>query len=133
MALGINFRLLIFLALVSIFVTISGCYTTPVRHLAADVSLLKIGETTAEDVLIFLGPPDEQQEQEGGAETWIYRDKDMSLIEKTPFIGKRLGSPEYRQVVVTLTNNIVSGVDYSASDDDDLDWADDYSWQKNKK
>lgn len=133
MALRINFRLLVILALVTILVTISGCYTTPVRHLAADVSLLKIGESTAEDVLIFLGPPDEQQEQGEGVEKWLYRDKEMSFIEKTPLIGKRLGSPEYKQVVVTITNDIVSGVVYSASDDDELDWADDYSWQEKKK
>jgi hypothetical protein len=133
MALRINFRLLVIVALVATLCTMSGCYTTPVRHLAADVSLLKIGESTAEEVLIFLGPPDEQQEQGDAVEKWLYRDKDMTLIEKTPLVGKHLGSPEYKQVVVTITNNIVSGVVYSASDDDELDWADDYSWQEKKK
>lgn len=133
MTLQINLRLLGLITLVTTLITISGCYTTPVRHLGADVSLLKIGESTAEDVLIFLGPPDQQQEQGEGVEKWLYKDKDMSLIEKTPLVGKRLGAPEYTQVVVTITNNIVTGVVYSASDDDDLDWADDYSWQVQKK
>ena len=132
MTLQINLRLLVIIALMSTLVTISGCYTTPVRHLGADVSLLKIGESTAEDVLIFLGPPDQQQQGEG-VEKWIYKDKEMSLIEKTPLIGKHLGSPEYTQVIVTITNNIVTGVVYSDTDDDDLDWADDYSWQEKKK
>ena len=132
MTLQINLRLLVIIALMTTLVTISGCYTTPVRHLGADVSLLKIGESTAEDVLIFLGPPDQQQQGEG-VEKWLYKDKDMSLLEKTPLIGKRLGSPEYTQVVVTITNNIVTGVVYSDTDDDDLDWADDYSWQVKKK
>ena len=133
MVLRIVFRLLVILALVSVLGTVSGCYNTPVRHLAADVSLLKVGESTAEDVLIFLGAPDEQQELGNGEEKWLYKDKEMSFIEKTPVIGKRLGSPTYRQVVVTLANNIVSDVVYSASDDDDLNWADDYSWQEQVK
>ncbi len=133
MLLRINIRLLVIIALVTTLIAISGCYTTPVRHLAADVSLLKIGESTAEDALIFLGPPDEQEEQGDGVEKWLYKDTEMSFLEKTPLIGKRLGSPEYKQVVVTITNNIVSDVVYSARDDDDLDWADDYSWQEKNK
>lgn len=127
------FHLLIVFALATTLGTISGCYNTPVRHLTADVSLIKIGESTAEDALIFLGQPDEQQEMGAGVEKWLYRDKEESLLQKTPLIGKRLGAPEYRQVVVTISNNIVTGVDYSSSDDDDLNWADDYSWQEKKK
>ncbi len=117
------------LALVAL-VAISGCYSTPVRHLASDVSLLKVGESTEKDVLIFLGEPDEQEELVGGVEKWLYRDKEMSFLEKTPLIGKHIGSPEYKQVVVTIANNIVTDVVYSSSDADDLGWMDDYSWQE---
>lgn len=113
--------------------TISGCYNKPVRHLASDVALLKVGQSTEEDVLIFLGEPDEQQEVAAGIEKWLYRDKEMSFVEKTPLVGKRLGSPEYKLVVVTLSNKIVTDVIYSASDADDLDWADDYPWQEKKE
>ena len=133
MVLKINFRLLIIMALAVMLGTMSGCYNTPVRHLASDVSLLKTGESTAEDVLIFLGPPDEQQDKGGGVEKWLYRDKEMSFLQKTPLVGKHLGSPLYRKVVVTITKNIVSDVVYSASDKDDLNWADDFSWQEKKK
>lgn len=133
MVLRIFLRLLVIFVLVFVSGTISGCYTTPVRHLAADVSLLKVGESTAEDVLIYLGPPDKQQELGDGVEKWSYNDKEISLIEKTPIIGKRLGSPTYRQVEVTIINNIVSEVVYLARDEDDLDWSDDYGWQEKKK
>ena len=133
MILKISFRLLVVVALAVALVSISGCYNTPVRHLASDVSLLKVGESTAEDVLVFLGAPDEQEELDGGVEKWLYADKEMTLLEKAPLIGKRLGSPEYKQVVVTITNNIVSKVVYSSTDEDDLDWADDYSWQEKQK
>jgi hypothetical protein len=111
-------------------VAIAGCYSKPVRHLASDVALLKIGESTGEDVLIFLGAPDEQRELEAGVEKWLYRDTLMTLWEKAPLIGKRVGSPEHRQVVVTLTDNIVTEVVYSSADADELDWAHDFSWQK---
>lgn len=129
MVLRTNFFLLLLLALVAI----SGCYSTPVRHLAADVALLKVGESTEEDVLIFLGAPDEQQELAAGVEQWLYNDKHMTLLEKAPLVGKRIGSPEYRQVVVTIKNKIVTEVVYSSSDADDLGWADDFPWQENKE
>lgn len=124
-----NFFLLLLLTLVAL----SGCYNTPVRHLAADVALLKVGESTEEDVLIFLGAPDERQELAGGEEKWLYNDKHMTFLEKAPLVGKRIGSPEYRQVVLTLKNKIVTEVVYSSSDADDLGWADDFSWQENKE
>ena len=129
MVLRTNFFLLLLLALVAL----SGCYNTPVRHLAADVALLKVGESTEEDVLIFLGAPDERQELAGGEEKWLYNDTHMTFLEKAPLVGKRIGSPEYRQVVLTLKNKIVTEVVYSSSDADDLGWADDFSWQENKE
>ena len=131
MVLRMKFILLALLALVP--GALSGCYSTPVRHLASDVSLLKIGESTEKDVLIFLGEPDEQEELAGGVEKWIYRDKEMTFFEKAPLVGKHIGSPEYKQVVVTIANNRVTDVVYSSSDADDLDWMDDYSWQEKKE
>ncbi len=113
--------------------TLSGCYSTPVRHLTSDVSLLKVGQSTKEDVLIFIGDPDERQELGGGVEKWVYKDKEMSFLEQAPLVGKYLGSPEYKQVVVTITNNTVTDVVYSSSDADDQSWADDYSWQEKKE
>jgi hypothetical protein len=119
--------------LLPIVFMLSGCYNKPVRHLAADASLLIVGESTREDVLIFLGAADEQQEIGNGVEKWLYKEKDMSFFEKTPYVGKQFGSPDYQKVVVTLTNGIVTQCIYSADDEDDLDWEDDYSWQKKKK
>lgn len=109
---------------------VSGCYVDPVRHLASDAALLKVGESTREDVLIYLGEPDEQQEVGEGAEKWLYREKEMSFMEKTPLVGKHIGSPEYHVVVVTLRNGIVTDCIYSSSDEDETGWAKDFSWQK---
>jgi hypothetical protein len=121
-----------FLVVVTVF-ALAGCYTTPVRHLSADAALLQAGKSTRQDVIVFLGDPDEQQELGEGVEKWLYKEKDTSFIEKTPFLGKYLGAPTYNQVVVTFRNGIVTDTVYSYSDEDDLDWANDFSWQEKKK
>jgi len=122
--------ILLFFVMLAVF-ALSGCYNTPVRHLTSDVALLKVGQSTEEDVLIFLGQPDERQELAAGVEEWFYKNKDMSFFEKAPLVGKYFGSPQYTRVTVTMTNKIVTDVTYSSSDADDMDWADDYSWQEN--
>ena len=113
-----------------LFFSLAGCYIKPVRHLASDAALLKVGESTREDVVIFLGEPDDQQVTGDGVEKWLYKDKNMTLLEKTPLVGEHIGSPEYKTVVVTLRNGIVAGCVYSSSDEDDMNWAKDYSWQE---
>ena len=120
----------VFVLLLVALVGLSGCYTRPVRHLASDVALLKVGTSTQEDVLVFLGEPDEQQMVSEGVERWLYLKEDKTLFERTPFIGKHIGSPQYSRVVVTLTKGIVSDCVFSVTDEDDFDWADDFDWQE---
>jgi len=115
------------------FFALAGCYTTPVRHLAADAALLQAGKSTQQDVIVFLGDPDEQQVLGEGVEKWLYKEKDTSFFEKTPLVGPYLGAPAHNQVVVTFRNGIVTESVYSYSDKDDLDWANDFSWQEKKK
>ena len=122
-----------FVLLFLVFFMLGGCYMTPVRHLASDIALLQVGKSTREDVIVFLGDPDEQQELGEGVQKWLYKDKNMSFLQKTPLLGSKLGSPEFNQVVVTLRNGVVSACDYSYSDEDDMDWAKDFSWQEKKK
>ncbi|MFH0784423.1 MAG: hypothetical protein V2B20_21045 [Pseudomonadota bacterium] len=129
MASRIHSFLLLFLA----FCTLSGCYMTPVRHLASDVALLQVGKTTSEDVVVFLGDPDEQHDLGDGVQKWLYRDKSVGFLQRTPLIGSKLGSPEVRQAVVTLKNGVVSACDYSYSDQDDMGWTKDFSWQEKNK
>ncbi len=112
---------------------VSGCYNKPVRHLASDVSLLKIGESTQEDVLVYLGDPDELEDLGNGTQKWVYRDEKASFFEKTPWVGKYVGSPEDRQVEVTLKNGIVVERSFTAYDEDDLSWSKDFSWQENEQ
>lgn len=119
-----------FLLILTFLAGVTGCYTTPVRHLASDAALLKVGESTKEDVLVFLGEPDEQQEVGAGVEKWLYREVEKTLLEKTPLIGKYTGTPEYHALVVTLHKGIVAECVYSSTDKDEMKWTKNYSWQK---
>lgn len=112
---------------------VSGCYMKPVRHLASDVALVQVGKSTKEDVTIFLGEPDDIAQDQEGRELWHYRDKNTNLLQKTPMVGSRFGSPEIIHVVVSFTGGVVSSCDFSLSDADDMSWAKDFSWQENKK
>ncbi len=114
-------------------VMVSGCYNKPVRHLASDVSLLKIGESTQEDVLVYLGDPDDLQELGNGTQKWIYRDQKSGFFEKTPLVGGYVGSPEDRQVEVILQDGIVVERSFTAYDEDDLNWSKDFSWQEKEQ
>lgn len=128
-----TFRIHSFLLLFLVFCSVSGCYITPVRHLASDVALLQVGKTTSEEVIIFLGDPDEQHDLGDGMQKWLYKEKNVGLLQRTPWIGSKLGSPEIRQAVITLKNGVVSSCDYSYSDEDDMGWKKDFSWQGKKK
>lgn len=128
-----TFNLRLLLLLLSTAFVFSGCYHKPVRHLASDAALIKVGESTSEDVLIYLGDPDEQKSLADGVEKWLYKKKDMSFFERIPYGGKYIGAPAYSQVVVTLENGVVTDCRYSLSDEDDTEWADDFSWQEKKK
>ncbi|MGW8192984.1 MAG: hypothetical protein ACWGOX_01850 [Desulforhopalus sp.] len=128
-----SLKKLLLLLLLAAIAGSSGCYTTPVRHLASDVALLNVGKSTQQDVLVFLGEPDEQQVVGGGVERWFYENEDQTVLEKTPYVGKYFGSPEYNRVVVTLTNGIVTDCTFLSTDADDYDWADDFSWQEREE
>ena len=112
---------------------LSGCYNKPVRHLASDVSLIKIGKSDREDVLVFLGEPDLQRMVSANQEEWVYIEVKESSFQRTPVVG-RVFSPEgYGKVVVTLEGDLVVDCQYSAFEEKDMDWKDDFDWQKKQK
>lgn len=127
-SMGLKGRFLLLAFVMSVLV--SGCYNKPVRHLASDVSLLKIGQSTQEDVLVYLGDPDDIEDLDNGEQKWIYRDEKADFFEKTPFVGEYIGTPEERRVEITLKNGVVSNRVFTAFDEDDLEWSEDFSWQE---
>jgi hypothetical protein len=120
----------VFLIAMVVMLSLSGCYTTPVKHLSADVALIQVGKTTEEDALVFLGQPDKSKELADGRTQWLYEAQRSSLMEKTPWVGEYFGSPSVQRVVLTFKNGIVSDIRFAESDQDDLGWSDDYSWQE---
>lgn len=108
---------------------ISGCYNTPVRHLAADVGLVKVGSSSKEDVLVFLGYPDREFERESGNIVWLYFEEKESVSKRLPLVGEKVGSTEITQVAILFSGDFVSKVDFSVYDPDDLSWQRNFSWQ----
>lgn len=121
------------LCVVLVAFTLSGCYTTPVRHLASDAALLKVGESKRNDVLIYLGEPDEQIVLGKGEEKWLYKEYEHSMVKSAPLVGKYFGKPNYGTLAVTLKNDIVADIIYGAWESDNDAWQDDFGWQEQKK
>jgi hypothetical protein len=97
------------------------------------VALLKIGESSQDDVLTFLGEPDEQIVLDKGVEKWVYTEYEKSMIKETPVVGKYFGDPNYGTVTVILKDNIVVDCVYGAWESDDEAWADDFDWQEKQQ
>ncbi len=124
--------LLRFLLLISVLLMFTGCYNRPVRHLASDVSLIKIGQSTRQDVLVYLGEPDLQRMVSASLEEWVYIEEKESIYQQAPWVGDVFSADGYGKIVVTLAKDVVIGCQYSAFDKDEFDWSDDFSWQKKK-
>ncbi|MBI5558336.1 MAG: hypothetical protein HY885_11930 [Deltaproteobacteria bacterium] len=78
---------------------LSACFFgSPVRHLASDVCLMTQG-TSKDEVLTYMGAPDDQQTDQYG-EMWIYYQVNKSIMRKTPFIGDNLGTEDVDVVTV---------------------------------
>lgn len=116
-----------------VFLGLPGCYMTPVRHLASDVGLLKIGVSTQEDVLVYLGEPDEKVDLGDGKQQWLYVDVDKAFYQKTPFIGKYFGDPDIMRARVVFTDQIVTDCSYQMTDDAEKGWSRDFSWQEKEE
>lgn len=120
-------RLIIFALLL---VSLTGCYNKPVRHLASDVVLIQTGTSTREDVIMYLGEPDDIQVAEAGVERWMYSDSRRNLQEGLPWVGKYFGEAEMTHVAITIKNNVVVDSQFVCKDSDDLNWQEDFDWQQ---
>ncbi len=94
----------------------TGCMNTPVRHLASDASLVTPGTSTRNDVLTYLGDPDERQEKGIGPDRWFYYEEQRSAIQRTFFVGKWFGPKSVSRIIVTFDGDIVTDIQYNASE-----------------
>lgn len=125
------FRWLVCLVLAAF--ALAGCYNTPVRHLASDAALIKVGESGPDDVLTYLGEPDEQTVLAAGVEKWVYTEYEKSMVKDAPLVGKYFGEPNYGTLTVIMKKGVVVECVYGAWEDSDRDWADDFKWQETQK
>ncbi|MEN8190587.1 MAG: hypothetical protein ABFS19_12140 [Thermodesulfobacteriota bacterium] len=127
------FRPLFFLGILLISLSITACSGTPTRHLVSDVSMIKAGQTTRQELISLMGAPDAKRMLSGGTEEWVYYEEDHSLLQDTPLVGGAFDGDGYSMVVITLSGDVVTTCRYSGFDDDEFDWQDDYSWQEIEK
>ena len=100
-------RQIFFLLLSVTFLILSGCASDPVRHLSSDVCLIIPKMSTKQEVLSYIGQPDQRQTTEEGHEVWYYYESSKSLLRKTPYVGDNLGEEDFDLVTVTFTGNRV--------------------------
>lgn len=112
---------------------LAGCSHHPVRNLASDISLVKTGETTRKEVLSLLGDPDSTRMVSDDTEEWAYYEEQRSMWQNTPVVGGAFSSKGNQTVVLTLKGDIVTAARFGAFDKHELDWQNDYSWQKIEK
>lgn len=124
------FRLLIPILLATF--ALSGCYNKPVRHLASDAALIQVGVSHREDVLTYLGEPDEQIVLDDGVEKWVYTEYERSALKNAPMVGKYFGEPNSGTVIVLIKGNEVTECRYGAQLQDSS-WANDFDWQKTQQ
>lgn len=98
--------LLVFLFL-SVVLTVTACSNKQVRYLASDVCLVEPDKTTKQEVLSYLGQPDEQYVEPTGEEVWVYYDAKKSMLSNTPYIGDKVGDEKFEMVTVTFNGDIV--------------------------
>ncbi|MBU0961929.1 MAG: hypothetical protein KKD01_13470 [Proteobacteria bacterium] len=114
-------------------VALGGCSQGSVRHLASDVCMIKAGQTSRQEVLELMGEPDSKRMVAPSTEQWVYYEEDKSSLQAAPVVGGTFDPNGYHMVVITLSGDTVSTCRYSAYDEDEFDWQDDYSWQEIKK
>ncbi len=97
----------LFLLLAVMALLFSGCASHEVRHLASDASLISPGQTSQQDILGMLGPPDQKVKLEQGGEKWLYYQVNKSFLRQTPYIGNRLGEENYDLLTITFRDQRV--------------------------
>lgn len=119
------------MVIMGLVLLLAGCSGRPVRNLASDAALIKVGQSTRQDVLTYLGEPDEQESSASGMEKWVFREIDKSRLKNAPLVGRYFGEKNEGTVTVVLKGDQVVACEYGAIDPAKMKWADDFDWQEN--
>lgn len=102
---NIRSKIILFVLLATFVIATAGCSRKSVRHLASDVCMISKG-LSQQEVLTYLGPPDERKAGEPG-EIWTYYQLKKSTLRKTPFIGDKLGTEDVEMATVQFAGDKV--------------------------
>ncbi len=99
---------------------LAGCADHPVRHLSSDISMIKAGHSTRQDVLTFLGEPDLKKKVSEKREEWIYEEEQRSSLQDMYVIGGLFSGHGYSSIVVTIEGDVVVGSVYRTAEEPNL-------------
>lgn len=102
---NIRLKIILIALLTCCVLATSGCARKNVRHLASDICMISKG-VSKQEVLTYLGPPDERKAGEAG-EIWTYYQVKKSMLRKTPFIGDNLGTEDVEMATVQFAGDKV--------------------------
>ncbi|OQX16724.1 MAG: hypothetical protein BWK76_11150 [Desulfobulbaceae bacterium A2] len=98
-----------------------ACSHKPVRHLASDASLLKAG-SSREEVLRYLGEPDNRRSVGPGIEELVYHEERKDTLRKTPMLGRYLGQSGNETLTITLAGDQVRALEFRTQSELDSYW-----------
>ena len=127
------FRTILGALALMMLLSLPACYGKHVRNLASDVALIKAGETRRQDVIAYLGEPDEKATAENGMEKWLFREKEESMLKSTPLLKNVLPRAKQEVIIVLLKGDTVVSSRYGAIDFEEKKWADDFDWQEKQQ
>jgi hypothetical protein len=119
-------RTLSFLFIITLL--LGGCYSKPVRHLASDASLIKPGQSTKKDVLLYLGEPDGHRTVSADTVEYVYFENKRGLLKKAPLVRSWTDADGYEMIIITMVNELVTNCDFRTFYEDDSAWKDDFTW-----
>jgi hypothetical protein len=122
-----------FLLVMFTLLMLCGCSSNhPVRHLAADASLIKPGITTMKEVVFLLGQPDGRRTVSPGVEEYVYHADQKGAFSGLPVVGSWVGNKGYEMIVITVNGELVTDCQFRTFNEDDQDWVNDFTWQSAK-
>jgi len=73
--------------------------------------------TTRQEVISFLGEPDQKITNAEKSEVWLYLKVNKSYSKKLPLLGAKLGDQNYETVTVTFDGDLVKTCLYRQFDE----------------
>ncbi|MCI5222101.1 MAG: hypothetical protein D3924_05375 [Candidatus Electrothrix sp. AR4] len=112
------------------FFLLAGCSSKPIRYLASDAALIKVGTSTRQDVLRYLGQPNSRRTLSPGIEEYVYYQARKGTFGRMPLVGDLIDPDSYEMILVTLDGDLVINCEFLIRKEGDKDLADDLSGEE---